>query len=189
MNMKKIFFTTLCVLTVTVAAQNVFAQSPSMEARYLGELLQGAFEAQNKTKAKADTAAAPQAEPVEAEPVQVEPAKTDTANQETARHYDEVEFWNSGREMKIVNSAEQVCKCIGEACKCAYNTAKKLVKEGMDNMPSDYIPGREGAIMRSGENWFKNKESKADKTATNSFSAALERANAKAARKHFSNMK
>jgi len=94
-------------------------------------------------------------------------------------------YLNAGPEMKIVNSAEQVaeiCECIGDACKCAWEGIKNFFVEGAKNIPQGYVPGREGAIMRSGENFWKNIKSDKKTTAkSDSLAAALDRAYVKAA--------
>ena len=84
-------------------------------------------------------------------------------------------YLNAGREMKIVNSAEQNAKvleyifgCIGNACRAI----KKAVSSA--NIPAGYVPGREGAMMRTAEVF----------QAKNNLTKALEKANLEAAQKN-----
>ncbi len=177
MNTKKIILNTLCVLAVTVAAQYAYAQSPSMEAKFLGEAWGSTFTTGAKKKASKPAATAETAQ----QPASVE------ANKNWA---------NAGREMEFVNSAEynaqiagKVCQCIGDACKCAWEGIKNFFTEAAKNIPAGFVPGREGAIMRSGENFWKNIKSDKKTTAKNaakadSLDAALHRAAAAAALEH-----
>lgn len=174
MNVKKIILTALCVLAATVAAQYAYAQSPSMEARYMGEIWQAAFGTDNQPEEKQDTTAtSTQEEPAQEEQTQEQPAQDENADAQNT-----VQYWNGGREMKIVNGAEQVCRCVGGACKCAYHC---LIK-GADKIPNGIESGREGHVMRVGDALFQN-----DKTTTqkaDSLASSLERANTQAALKH-----
>lgn len=174
MNTKKIILNTLCVLAVTVAAQYAYAQSPSMEAKFLGEAWGSTFTTGANKKASKPAATAETAQ----QPVSVE------ANKNWA---------NAGREMKIVNGAEynaqiagKVCQCIGEACKCAWEGIKNFFTNGAKNIPSGFVPGREGAMMRSGEFLLQQGKKTAAKNAAkaDSLDAALHRAAAAAALEH-----
>ena len=179
MNVKKIILTAVCVLAATVAAQYAYAQSHSMEARYMGEIWQAAFGADNQPEEKQDTTAtSTQKEPAQKEPAQKEQTQEQPAQDENADAQNTAQYWNGGREMKIVNGAEQVCRCIGTVCKCAYNC---LIK-GANKIPDGVVDGREAHVMRVGDALFQN-----DKTTTqkaDSLASSLERANAQAALKH-----
>lgn len=174
MNTKKIILTTLCVLAATVAAQYAYAQSPSMEAKFLGEAWGSTFTTGAKKKASKPAATA------------------ETAQKQTSAETN-ASYANAGREMKIVNGAEynariagEICECIGDACKCAWEGIKSFFTKGAKNLPSGFIPGREGAIMRSGEILLqKNKKTAAQNAAkADSLDAALQRASAAAALEH-----
>lgn len=172
MNMKKIILNTLCVLAVTVAAQHAYAQSPSMEAKFLGDAWGGTFTTGDNKK-KSQPAPADAGKP--AEQPAAKPAEQPASNSA---------YLNAGPKMKIVNSAEQVaeiCECVGEFCKCAWEGIKNFFVEGAKNIPQGYVPGREGAIMRSGENFWKNIKDKETTAKSDSLAAALDRAYVKAA--------
>ncbi len=174
MNMKKIILNTLCVLAVTVAAQHAYAQgSPSVDARMFGEMWGSTFSTPSKKSQPAPADAGKPAEQPAAKPAE-QPASNSA-------------YLNAGREMKIVNGSDQnaliaaeICECVGEFCKCAWN----FFTEAPRNIPAGFVPGREGAIMRSGENFWKNWKNIKDKETTaksDSLAAALDHANAKAA--------
>ncbi len=175
MNMKKIILNTLCVLAVTVAAQHAYAQgSPSVDARMFGEMWGSTFSTPSKKSQPASTTANKPAE---------QPA-TEQAEQPASNSA----YLNAGREMKIVNGAEynariagEICECIGDACKCAWEGIKNFFVEGAKNIPQGYVPGREGAIMRSGEFWKNRKFDKKTTAKSDSLAAALDRAYVKAA--------
>ena len=184
MNTKKIILNTLCVLAVTVAAQNLYAQgSPSVDAMMFGEMWKGSFT--SSTKKTTNTSSAK--------------ATTDTKSGDTqaTQHAATSGYANAGREMKIVNGAEynariagEICECIGDACKCVWNGIKNFFTESFKNVPSGFIPGREGAMMRTGENFWKNIQSqpqaepKKSTLNADSLDAALHRAAAAAALEH-----
>ncbi|MBQ7908556.1 MAG: hypothetical protein IJ311_03555 [Elusimicrobiaceae bacterium] len=176
MNMKKIILNTLCVLAVTVAAQHAYAQSPSMEAKFLGDAWSRTFTTGDNKK-KSQPAPADAGKPAE------QPA-TEQAEQPASNSA----YLNAGPKMKIVNGAEynahfvgEVYNCIGDACKTAWDAVKNFFVEGAKNIPQGYVPGREGAIMRSGENFWKNIKDKETTAKSDSLAAALDRANVKAA--------
>lgn len=178
MNTKKIILNTLCVLAVTVAAQYAYAQSPSMEAKFVGEAWGSTFTTGAKKKASKPAATAETAQ-------KQTPAETNAS------------YANAGPEMKFVNGAEynariagEICECIGDACKCAWEGIKNFFTEAAKNTPAGFVPGREGAIMRSGENFWKNIKSNKKTTAkSDSLAASLERAGAEAALKHAASQK
>lgn len=173
MNMKKIILNTLCVLAVTVAAQHAYAQSPSMEAKFLGEAWGSTFTTgANKEKS--------QPAPADASKPAAKPAEQPASNSA---------YLNAGREMKIVigaEHAEEAFNCIGDACKTAWDAVKNFFVEGAKNIPQEYVPGREGAIMRLGDLLLKEQKpaKKPAPAKADSLAAALERASAEAALQH-----
>lgn len=184
MNTKKIILNTLCVLAVTVAAQYAYAQgSPSVDAKMFGAMWGPTFSTPSKKSQPASTTANKPAE---------QPA-TEQAEQPASNSA----YLNAGREMKIVNGAEynariagEICECIGDACKCAWEGIKNFFTKSAKNIPAGFVPGREGAIMRSGENFWKNIKPNKETTAkSDSLAASLERAGAEAALKHAASQK
>lgn len=185
MNTKKIILNTLCVLAVTVAAQYAYAQgSPSVDAKMFGAMLGPTFSTPSKKSQPASTTANKPAE---------QPA-TEQAEQPASNSA----YLNAGREMKIDNGAEynariagEICECIGDACKCAWEGIKNFFTEAAKNIPAGFVPGREGAIMRSGEILLqKNKKTAAQNAAkADSLDAALQRASAAAALEHAASQK
>ena len=182
MNTKKIILTTLCVLAVTVAAQYAYAQgSPSVDAKMFGAMLSPTFSTPSKKSQPASTTANKPAE---------QPA-TEQAEQPASNSA----YLNAGPE---VNGADQnariaaeICECIGDACKCAWEGIKNFFTEAAKNIPAGFVPGREGAIMRSGEILLqKNKKTAAQNAAkADSLDAALQRASAAAALEHAASQK
>ncbi len=185
MNTKKIILTTLCVLAATVAAQHAYAQgSPSVDARMFGEMWGSTFSTPSKKSQPASTTANKPAE---------QPA-TEQAEQPASN----LAYLNAGPEMKIVNGSEQnariaaeICECVGKFCKCAWKEVKNFFTEADRNIPAGFVPGREGAIMRSGEILLqKNKKTAAQNAAkADSLDAALRRASAAAALEHAASQK
>ncbi|MBQ8843664.1 MAG: hypothetical protein IJ016_02615 [Elusimicrobiaceae bacterium] len=167
MNTKKIILTTLCVLAVTVAAQHAYAQgSPSVDAKMFGAMLGPTYSTPSKKSQPASTTANKPAE---------QPA-TEQAEQPAS---------NNAR------IADEICECIGDACKCAWEGIKNFFTEAAKNIPAGFVPGREGAIMRSGEILLqKNKKTAAQNAAkADSLDAALQRASAAAALEHAASQK
>ena len=169
MNIKKLVLTTLCVLASMVAAQNVQAQgSPSVDARIFAD-------AWGSTLRKNSTPAVATAQP---------------AAQENQGNTSE-QICNAGKEMKVVNSAENAVECINGICKAIGN----FFKEAMNHMSkSQVLPGPEGKKVELGVRFFERSQAKrkakqqttaVEQAKVDSITKAVEKAHFQAAKKAY----